>query len=239
MRKMIPFAGLLGVAVAAVAAVAGWQAFGPSQPVPSAPMSALFPADEAYQFDPPAPGSYRLNTIKQAPDGTVVDIHGLEHRLSDLTEGKITLVSFVYLTCGDVNGCPLAMSTLFDIHDASIGLPGLREDVQLMTISFDPSRDTVEAIEAFAYPITSDAAAPRKINWHVLTTSGRAALQPILDGYGQVVDRSEDQDRINHLLRMYLLDRDGAIRNVYGLGFMDPRLLMTDVETLLMEEGRS
>jgi len=236
MRRLILFAGLLGLGLAAVA---GWRMFAPPHPAPTAPLASLFPADAAYQFDPPAPGSYRLNTIKQAPDGTVLDIHGAEHRLSDLADGKITLVSFVYLTCGDINGCPLAMSTLFDIHDASAARPGLRDDVQLMTISFDPQRDTVEAIEAFAYPITSDAAADRKIDWHVLTTRGDRALKPILDGFGQAVDRSEDQDRINHLLRMYLLDRDGAIRNVYGLGFMDPRLLMTDIETLLMEEARS
>ena len=33
------------------------------------------------------------------------------------------------------------------------------------------------------------------------------------------------------------IDRDGKIRNIYGLGLIDPRLLMTDVETLLMTEG--
>jgi len=36
---------------------------------------------------------------------------------------------------------------------------------------------------------------------------------------------------------MYLVDRRGYIRNVYGLGLIDPRLLMTDVQTLLMEEN--
>lgn len=202
-------------------------------------MSSVFAQSDAYQFEPPAPGSYALNRFQTAPDGRVLDIKGREHSLYDLTQGTISLVSFVYLTCGDVNGCPLAMSVFFDIHDASLKLPGLRDDVQLVTISFDPARDTVEAIEAFAYPVTSDGSADRKLQWHVLTTSGTEALAPILDGYGQVVDRSDDQETISHLLRMYLVDRDGVIRNVYGLGFLDPRLLMTDIETLLMEEAGS
>lgn len=202
------------------------------------PMSAIFEQSEEFQFEPPAPGSYVLNRIKTAPDGTVLDIDGQQHSLSDITKGKISLVSFVYLTCGDINGCPLAMNTLFDIYHTSLKAPGLRDDVQLVTISFDPERDTVEAIDAFAYPVTQDVDADKKLGFEVFTTPDIATLQPILDGYGQVVDRLSDQDQISHLLRMYLVDREGDIRNIYGLGLIDPRLLMTDVETLLMEEGR-
>lgn len=228
---------LSGLTAAVLAAVLGWQVWWPGPPARPSPMASVFEASDAYQFDPPAPGSYRLNRIKSAPDGRVLDVAGREHSLHDLTRGKISLVSFVYLTCGDVNGCPLAMSVFFDVHDASRDLPGLKEDVQLLTISFDPARDTVAAIEAFAYPITSDEEASTKLDWQVLTTSGPQALAPILDGYGQVVDRSEDQETISHLLRLFLVDRQGDIRNVYGLGFLDPRLLLTDIETLLMEEA--
>ncbi|AHD10510.1 SCO family protein [Phaeobacter gallaeciensis] len=200
-------------------------------------LSALFPSDPAFQFSPPEPGSYRLNRLKPAPDGTVLTADGTRDRLHQLINGKITLISFVYLTCGDVDGCPLAFSTLYDIHDASAQLPDLRQDVQLMTISFDPERDTVEAIAAFAHPVSSDPASAQKLGWQVLTTPDTAALQPLLDGFGQVVDRGGADDQINHLLRMYLVDRHGMIRNVYGLGLIDPRLLMTDVETLLLEEA--
>lgn len=200
------------------------------------PFAAYFEAPESYQFEPPKAGSYQINRLKAAPDGEVLDIHGDAHQLSDLLEGKYTLVSFVYLNCGDVNGCPLAMATLFDIHDTSLQLPQLKDHVQLMTISFDPDRDTVEAIESFAYPISIDQNAAKKLDWHVLTTAGHEDLEPVLKGFGQAIDRSPDQYIINHLLRMYLVDRHGDIRNVYGLGFLDPRLLMTDIETLLLQE---
>lgn len=222
------------------AGLAAWH-FGPVGAIAekqAVPIAELFAPNRDFQFDPPAPGSYELHRIKRTPDGDVIGIDGRTQRLSDLTEGRITLVSFVYLMCADTDGCPFAISTLFSIHDASAGIPGLREDVQLMTISFDPQRDTVEAIESFAYPIAIDPEADRKLDWHVLTTAGQEQLAPILEGYGQVVDRSADGERISHLLRMYLVDRDGYIRNVYGLGLIDPRLIMTDVETLLMSERR-
>ncbi|AVO38463.1 SCO family protein [Pukyongiella litopenaei] len=221
----------------AAAGAAGWVVLDTRPPSPPAGFAARFPTAEGFEFDPPAPGSYDLLRIKPAPDGELLDIHGNLSRLSDLMRDRITLVSFVYLSCGDIGGCPLAMSVLFDIHEASLGVPGLGDEVQLMTISFDPERDTVEAIGAFAYPISIDRDADRKLPWQVLTAPDQAALQPILDGFGQVVNRSGDQETINHVLRMYLVDRQGQIRNIYGLGLIDPRLLMSDVETLLQEEG--
>lgn len=201
-----------------------------------APLSSLFPQSEEFQFEPPAPGSYALPAIKMVPDGTILDIHGEARTLSEVLDGKISLVSFVYLMCSDEAGCPFAISTLFSIYEASEKAPGLRDDVQLVIISFDPERDTVEAIESFAYPVTADKAAHKKLPMRVFTTADKAALKPIIDGFGQAIDRPDDQDVINHLLRMYLVDRDGEIRNIYGLGLIDPRLLMTDVETLLMTE---
>jgi len=200
-------------------------------------IATLFPMGEDFDFTPPVSGSYKLHTLKPAPGGSVLTTDGTRQELSDVLADKISLVSFVYLMCGDVNGCPLATSTLFDIYDTSMLAPILHDHVQLLTISFDPDRDTVEAIESFSYPILQDDEADQKVVWRVLTTENQAALKPILDGFGQVVDRSNDEDRLNHLLRMFLVDRKGNIRNIYGLGLIDPRLLMTDIETLLLEDG--
>ena len=200
------------------------------------PLSTLFPRSDAFDFEAPAPGSYDLPPLKMAPDGGVLDHTGRKRRLAEVLGGRISLVSFIYLMCSDEDGCPLALSTLFDIHQASAEAPALKDAVQLVTLSFDPERDTPQALESFAYPILLDPASAKKLDWQVLTTRDRETLQPILDGFGQAVDRSPDGALIQHLLRMYLVDRDGRIRNVYGLGMIDPRLLMTDVETLLIEE---
>jgi hypothetical protein len=35
---------------------------------------------------------------------------------------------------------------------------------------------------------------------------------------------------------VYLIDRQQRIRNIYGLDFLDPRLLLADVRTLLQED---
>ena len=58
-----------------------------------------------------------------------------------------------------------------------------------------------------------------------------------LAGYGQIVTRTGPGDGpLHHLLRVYLIDRRGRVRNIYGLEFLDPRLLLADIRTLLLEE---
>jgi cytochrome oxidase Cu insertion factor (SCO1/SenC/PrrC family) len=40
---------------------------------------------------------------------------------------------------------------------------------------------------------------------------------------------------LNHTLRVYLIDRAGSIRNIYSSGTLDPRLVLSDIRTLLIE----
>jgi cytochrome oxidase Cu insertion factor (SCO1/SenC/PrrC family) len=41
--------------------------------------------------------------------------------------------------------------------------------------------------------------------------------------------------RLNHTLRVFLIDPGGNIRNIYSSDTLDPRLVLADVRTLLME----
>lgn len=194
-----------------------------------------FPRTPEFDFVTPVPGSYRLPPIKAAADGPLLDHTGADVRLAGYWKGRISLVSFVYLTCGDQNGCPLAMSVLYDIEHASRDHEILRAHAQLMTISFDPARDPPAALDALAAPKARDIAEGRVMPWHFFTGSSEAALAPMLAAFGQRVDKDPDSDRLNHLLRMFLVDSAGRIRNIYGLGTIDPRLIMADVSTLLLE----
>ena len=78
----------------------------------------------------------------------------------------------------------------------------------------------------------------KKIKWTVLTTENDTSVRAILNGYSQAISRNKDSDVINHVIRIYLIDKEKKVRNIYGLGTMDPRLLITDIETLLLEKTR-
>jgi len=216
-----------------------WLAMGAGVPPPAINPSVidrLFDDDERAEFAVPRPGSYALPVIKPAAGGEVLTIDGRTVRLEDYVRGKITILSFIYTLCSDARGCPLAMATLYDLHDASARLPAAARKVRLVTLSFDPRHDTPEAMKSYAMPVLADRKRSAKMPWHFLTTASPAKIAPILEAYGQVVDRSGGEATINHLLRLYLVDRHGDIRNIYGLGLLDPRLLFADVLTLLMEQ---
>src|SRR5687767_13174292 len=55
--------------------------------------------DPDYDYDPPAPGTYNLPVIKPAADGALLDSTGKPITLRDLTQGRITVLSFIYTRC--------------------------------------------------------------------------------------------------------------------------------------------
>ncbi len=226
--------------------LATWQTGepGPSGPGQAGPadLPGIFPRSAAFEYDPPLPGTYDLPVIKTAPDARLLNHLGQAVQLSSQLAGRMTLLSFVYLNCADAQGCPLAMATLWQIHDASAQRPQLRDAVQLVTISFDPARDTPEALNNIAATMAADKLAGRKIAWRLLTGFTASRMKPLLQKFGQAVNfpgGDPDAGQINHLLRMFLIDREGNVRNVYGLGSIDPRLIMTDVATLMLQDAGS
>jgi len=194
---------------------------------------------KAFDFDPPAPGSYTLPVIRPAADGKVLDTAGEGRTLYDIYDGKVVLLSFIYTRCTDAQGCPLATAVLYKIFGASKADRQLAENLRMISLSFDPQHDTPEVMAAYRNGGSSDWQGGAE--WIDLTTGSEADLQPILDDYEQTIRRRVDDegnptDEFGHQLRAYLIDRDKRIRNIYGLGFLDPRLLVADVKTLLAEE---
>ncbi|HTD87995.1 MAG TPA: SCO family protein [Candidatus Binatia bacterium] len=189
-------------------------------------------------YDPPTPGTYALPTVKKAADGDVLDTHGKPLRLGDVTRGRITVLSFIYTRCGAAKACPYATGVLRELHELSREDAALRANMRLASMSFDPSSDTparMAAYEGLAH--TTEPAA----EWHFLTTASREKLNPILEAYGQAVDRKQNPTDptgpLNHTLRVFLIDREGNIRNIYSSGTLDVRLVLADIRTLVLERN--
>ncbi len=191
----------------------------------------------SYDYDPPAPGSYRLPVIQEAGDGAVLSADGRSLKLRDLLAGRITVLSFIYTRCADPSACPYATGVLHDVHRISGKDAAIAENLRLITFSFDPEHDTPRVMGEYGSALRRAAGS----EWLFLTTRDAGDLAPILHAYGQRVDRKKDPgDPLgpwSHVLRVHLIDRRGMVRNIYSTGLLDPRLVVTDVRTLLLEEG--
>jgi len=200
-----------------------------------------FPADlprtADHDYDPPAPGSYTLPVVKEAADGEVLDTDGRPLRLRELTRGRVTVMSFIYTRCAAAKACPYATGVLRELHQWSAEDPGLAAGMRLVSMSFDSAGDTPERMAAYAGLASGRKSAAQ---WRFLTTASQAKLKPILEAYGQAVDKKQNPldatGPLNHTLRVFLIDRAGNIRNIYSSGTLDVRLVLADVKTLMLEE---
>lgn len=190
-------------------------------------------------FVPPAAGTYALHKIMHAPAGTVLDVDGRPRPLSAYTGGRVTLVSLMYASCPDPQGCPYALLALHQIKSQLEREPGLRERVRLVSLSFDPVRDPPAVMAAMR---RTHAGAAGGVQWEFLTTGSHRELLPILKGFGQDVYVDLDpktrtpRDTFSHVLRVYLIDPDKNIREIYTTSYLLPEIVVNDIKTLVLEE---
>lgn len=202
--------------------------------------AAAIAAAPLMDFVPPAAGSYKLHRIQPATDGAVLDAKGKRRRLSEFTQGRVTLLAFMYSSCADPNGCPYALTVMHLVKDQLEKLPEARGRVRFVSLSFDPVRDTPQVLALYG---GDHSGAGQHLSWDFLTTRSRRELLPILDGFGQDVGVDIDKatgkpvGSYSHVLKVFLIDSKRMVREIYTTDYLLPAMVLNDIKTLLMEDG--
>jgi cytochrome c peroxidase len=199
------------------------------------PQIVLAPGYADLQFEAPRAGTYRLPSLGAAADGAVLSSSGTAERLHDLIGEKITVLSFIFTMCSDVNGCPLATHVLRGVQDRLRADSRLADRVRLLSLSFDPAHDTPDVLSTYGAHFAKPG-----FDWQFLTTAGEGQLTPILTAYDQWVQKDYDAQgnyigSMSHILRVYLIDRQRRIRNIYSTSFLHADTLLNDIRTLELE----
>jgi len=190
------------------------------------------------EFIPPPAGSYKLQRIQPVSDAVFLDGAGHAVRLSALTRGKITLLTFFYTYCVDPLGCPFAHTTLANLRDRVTGDRALAGRVRFVSVSLDPTHDTPAAVANYGRGFTVDPT----FEWRFLTARRVPELLPVLDDFGQDVsvdidERGRATRALHHMLKMFLIDPRGEVREIYTLAFLQPQVMFNDIKTLALEAG--
>lgn len=191
------------------------------------------------EFEPAAPGSYALPPLGAAADGEVLDAAGHRARLHELYDDRIVLLSFIYSSCSDAEGCPLATAIMQQVHRRIETDPTLAKHARLLSLSFDPQRDTPEVMRAYGAGFRSD-----RSDWRFLTTASSGQLTPILEAYNQSILREYDEEgrttgQLAHTLRVFLIDKQKRIRNIYSSSYLHADVVTNDIRTVLLDEAAS
>jgi cytochrome c peroxidase len=199
----------------------------------------LAPGYQALGYDAPTAGDYQLPPLGAATDGVLLDSLGAPRHLHDLYGDKVIVLSFIYTSCNDVNGCPLATYVLSQVQKRIARDAGLKDAVRLISVSFDPLNDTPAVMREYRKSF-----ARADVDWRFLTAESDIQLEPLLKAYGQSLIKDYDEagnfiGTYSHILRVYLIDRSARIRNIYSVSFLHADTMVSDIKTVLLSESGS
>ncbi len=191
-----------------------------SSVLPHAPGAAAGPLYEA-----PAPGSYELPAITRVQPHALVDSNGATASFPALEQGQVAVVAFVYRGCHEAQGCPASLALLRQLDRKLDSDPARGARVRLACVSFDPANDTPERMRELR-----EMMAP-KTDWAFLAPGDPVALAALLGDYGQDATPLENGS-YRHVLKVFLVDHELRVRNVYSAGLLDPELVIADIDTI-------
>jgi protein SCO1 len=140
-------------------------------------------------------------------DFTLVDQSKQRLTFSSLA-GKVVAVNFIYTRCALPQFC-LRVTNNFGALQRRFQKELSRGELALVTITFDPERDTPDALAAYASRWSADVR-----TWRFLT-GPVADVRKVMAQFG--VDAFPDEGLMNHSLRTAVVDRRGRlIANIEG-----------------------
>ena len=192
----------------------------------------------------PDPGTYKLQKIFRVPENNVLDTKGKSQPISKYTKGKITLLTFFYQRCSDVDGCPYAMGLFHMVKNKLEKNDSPLDSIRFVHISFDPRRDTPAMMAGLEKRTLGSHRSKRGLEWDFLTTESVDKLMPLIDGFGQNVDvnmnpvTGDKSLNYSHVLKVFLIDDEGYVREIYSTSYLSADMLLNDIQTLALEKSK-
>lgn len=148
------------------------------------------------------------------PDFTLTDQVRNRVSLSQF-RGKVVAVNFIYTSCALPQFC-FRIANHFGVIQKRFQ-PRVGRDLVLLTVTFDPARDTPERLAEYASQWKADPDV-----WHFLT-GGAADVQRVCNMFG--VDFFADEGLMNHSIHTAVIDRQGRlVANIEGNRFTAAQL---------------
>lgn len=175
---------------------------------------------------PAASSGFELVKAGEAvPDGTFLDQDGKKRSFSAF-KGTPVVMTFIYTRCPLPTFCPL-----MDRHFASLQKT-MKDDaalknVQLVTVSFDPTTDTPAVLKSHAKTLNADLK-----HWTFLT-GDRDAVDQFAARFGVSVSRALNDPRdVSHNLRTVIIGADGKLVKTYTGNDWSPEQVLADLRGL-------
>jgi protein SCO1 len=172
------------------------------------------------------PGSFPAE-LKAMPAMGLTTHEGKPFATSSL-KGKYVLVNFYFTSCHGI--CPMLTANMRNL----LKLIKKQDDLQIISVSVDPEKDSPAVIKAFRakFNIAND-------NWIFLTGPQEEVFKMARTAFNAdtfTKDINRDLRDFLHTENFYLLDKNSFLRGVYrAKGMGDLGRLITELDTLRIE----
>lgn len=152
---------------------------------------------------------------KEVPNFTFTNQDGKRVSMSDF-RGKATAVTFIYAQCPLPEYCILMSKNFSDLAN-QLQDSELKDQIRLLSISFDPQRDTPEKLKQYGLGYLGKNSKATDFEVWQLATGKDNEVREIADFFGLRYEVDEqDKTQFNHSLRTAVIAPDGKVTKVFS-----------------------
>ncbi len=169
---------------------------------------------------------------KETPDFVLTNQDGKRFSLKEF-RGKAVAVTFIYAQCPLPDYC-IKMSTNFsDLANQLNGDAEMKDKIRLLSISFDPERDTPEKLRSYGQGYLGKDVKPDFTVWQ-LAVGSEKEVRAIADFFGlrYEVDQ-EDETQFAHSLRTAVISPNGKVTKIFAGNEWTAKDLLRELKTTL------
>jgi protein SCO1/2 len=166
---------------------------------------------------------------ESVPNFAMVNQQGQRIHL-DSFRGSVLLVTFIYTRCPFPDYCPLVSKNFAQIYAATRNDPVLRERIRLLSVSFDPARDTPAVLMRYARTFRQTTGGDPFDRWEFAVVSAKD-LPKIADFFGFFTSSSAGQ--IVHSMSTTVISPQGKVYKWYEDNAWAPDDLLADATAAL------
>lgn len=192
-------------------------------------------APVAGQTTPPV-DQYFAQVDKQVPNFELTNQDGKKIHFDDF-RGKALAVTFIYRECPLPDYC-IKMSRNFSDAANEIKQDNLYKDkIRLLSISFDPARDTPEKLKQYGLGYLGTASTPDFSVWQ-LAVGPDKDIRAIANFFGLQYQTDEnDKTQINHSLVTAVISPEGKVTKIFAGNDWTPGDLLRALKATLPQNG--
>jgi protein SCO1 len=182
-------------------------------------------------------GSNSLRPLKDAKGADIrqyipsFELQSADGRMVKSSEfdGKVKLVYFFFSNCPDV--CPMTTQYLAQVQEEMKKNDLFGAKANILSISFDPQRDTPERLKQFSQSYGADPS-----GWVFMRGQDEASIKSLAEKFGVGVIKDE-KGNFMHTNVVFLVDKHGVIRADYDAQdpALKPEMIVKDMKKIAKE----